>query len=150
MTSIFSPTFFLHSCDDSTRKNIVIKSFEKLKSLIMCPGLDYSSFVLKKRYSRTRYARFEPRFSSNPDHKKSDLSRYLCALDWIAHHLCSKKRYSRTRYARFEPRFSSNPDHKKSDLSRYLCALDWTRTSTAVATTPSRLRVYQFHHQGIE
>ena len=99
----------------------------------------FSSTVVMIRHERI----------SSLSHLKN-LSRYLCALDWIAHHLSSKKRYSRTRYARFEPRFSSNPNHKKSDLSRYLCALDWTRTSTAVATTPSRLRVYQFHHQGIE
>jgi hypothetical protein len=29
------------------------------------------------------------------------------------------------------------------------CAHDWIRTSTPYGTTPSRWRVYQFHHVGI-
>ncbi len=30
------------------------------------------------------------------------------------------------------------------------CAQDWTRTSTPYGTTPSKWRVYQFHHLGIK
>ena len=71
----------------------------------------FSSTVVMIRHERI----------SSLSHLKN-LSRYLCALDWIAHHLCSKKRYSRTRYARFEPRFSSNPDHKKKrPKSLFMC-----------------------------
>ena len=39
---------------------------------------------------------------------------------------------------------------KKGEVfSLFSCALDWIRTSTPVGTTPSRWRVYQFHHQSV-